>query len=281
MRWGLAALASLATLLIDAMLVQAAPYVVTDTADLARAPGFFGQCVSVVGTCTLRAAVKAAGETGEPVSLQAPGPYVLTQGPLITDNTLVSITNASGGVVAIDGNHADRVFKTLGPGGDLALDGVTVQNGVASGSDGGGGGILSQSNLTLTNVTLSGNSAIQGGAIFTNPGRSTTLTNVTLTGNTATIGGAIYNNDNNPPNGPVMTLVNVTLSGNSAESAAGSFFNGGITTLTNATFSGNTTRAAGGGAIYNASWAVSVQPPLSKGRPASLPRRPRGATTAA
>ena len=62
-------------------------------------------------------------------------------------------------------------------------------------------------NLSLTNDTLSGNSAGRGGGVY-NDGTST-LTNGTLSGNSAGYGGGVFNYG-------TATLTNDTLSGNSA-----------------------------------------------------------------
>src|SRR5205823_4133500 len=86
-----------------------------------------------------------------------------------------------------------------------------------------GGGIYNKSGtVTLTNVTLSGNSASSAGGIYNESGTAT-LTNVTLTGNHADSGGGggIYNESG------TATLSNVTLSGNSASQYGGAIYEKG------------------------------------------------------
>ena len=111
-----------------------------------------------------------------------------------------------------------------------------------------GGGIAnhSYSSPTLANVTISGNSAIAlGGGIYNYFHSDPTLTNVTLSGNsTSQQGGGIYNVDSNP------ILTSVTLSGNVATYGGAILNNTSNPTLTNVTISGNSATSYGGG-IYN------------------------------
>ena len=153
--------------------------------------------------------------------------------------------------VAVSGNNASRVFNITS--GNVTLNKLTIANGNASGSS--GGGILNSGTLTVTNSTISGNLADDGGGMYNNSS-SPTLTNVTFSGNSATYGpgGGMYNNSSSP------TLTNVTFSGNSATQVGGGMFNQSSSnpTLTNVTFSGNS--AYSGGGMYN--W-VSSSPTLT------------------
>src|SRR5262249_32852226 len=88
-----------------------------------------------------------------------------------------------------------------------------------------GGGIYNYGNLTLTNTTLARNSAYYGGGI-SNAFATANLTNVTLSGNTAIAYGGGMDNIAAKAN-----LTNVTLSGNSAgrdNNPSGNIFNEGI-----------------------------------------------------
>src|SRR5262245_45354876 len=85
--------------------------------------------------------------------------------------------------------------------------------------------------MTLTSCTLSGNSAENGGGIHNmGSSRSTvTLTNSTLSSNTAGFdGGGVFNIALFP-----VTLTNCTLSGNAAGLRCGGLFNYGEMTLNN------------------------------------------------
>ena len=85
---------------------------------------------------------------------------------------------------------------------------------------GDGGAIWSymqSGSTTLTDCTLSNNSAYAGGAIFNRGGGgSLTLTGCSLMGNSASFGGAIWNSN-------TTSLINSTISGNSAMDGGGVF----------------------------------------------------------
>lgn len=118
--------------------------------------------------------------------------------------------------------------------------------------DGGGIENLFAATLTLTNSTVSGNSARNGGGIDNREG-TTTLTNSTVSGNTASFAGGIYNRQNSS----TLTLTNSTVSGNMALDGGGIFNEGtlNITSVTvtrnNSTITDCTTFCAGGISNFN------------------------------
>ena len=94
--------------------------------------------------------------------------------------------------------------------------------------------------LTLTNSTVSGNTAIVSGGGVGNHDATLTLANSTVSGNTAATaagggGGGVDSNG-------TLTLTNSTVSGNTAFSSGGGVVSGGTLTLTNSTVSGNKVR---------------------------------------
>ncbi|HXQ01623.1 MAG TPA: choice-of-anchor Q domain-containing protein, partial [Candidatus Udaeobacter sp.] len=110
------------------------------------------------------------------------------------------------------------------------------------------------------NSTLSGNSAGQGSAgggisngSFKTPGDSVTVSNSTISGNSAQGGGGISNEYG------LISIVNSTISGNSAQDAGGGISNyDGLVQIANSTLSGNS--AAAGGGIYNvAQYAATIE----------------------
>ena len=187
----------------------------------------------------------------------------------------LTLIGAGAGSTIIDGNGIDRVFHVL-EGPTLTLSNMTIRDGVVAGKD--GGGIWNESNVTLSNVTMSNNSARNGGAIFSERNPNTlTLTNVTLSGNSATDdGGAVAMKDDNAS----LTFTDVTMSGNTAgkeggafwgdrasgsmtrviasgndaEDGGGLFINNGAAnvTFTDVTVSGNTATRRGGGVLVDA-----------------------------
>ena len=139
--------------------------------------------------------------------------------------------------------------KTTGRGGGLYNDGgkVTLTNCTISGNSAGdGGGLDNLGTITLTNVTLSGNSASSSGGGLYSKGTAT-LTNCTVSGNFAAAkGGGVVGY------GGSMMLTNCTLFGNSVGQSpgfGGGLWDNGTTTLTNCTISGNSAAGSGGGVI--------------------------------
>jgi predicted outer membrane repeat protein len=128
-------------------------------------------------------------------------------GGLYANNATVNLTN-----VTLQKNHAN----TNG-GGIYNSNSTFVLNNVSfieNTADDNGGGVYNTSSLTISNSTLSGNSAVTGGGIQ-NEGGTLTLTNVTISGN-GSLGGAGISNSQGRG-----TLVNVTLTDNQG------FFGGG------------------------------------------------------
>jgi hypothetical protein len=106
---------------------------------------------------------------------------------------------------------------------------------------------------TIRDLTLTGGSGANGGAIYNDHG-TLTLSGVTVSNSTASFGGGIYN-DGRSPGSATLTILNSTISGNTTNFADGggiySFagMSGGSATLnlTNSTVSGNKARGNGGG----------------------------------
>ena len=189
----------------------------------------------------------------------------------------------------ISGNTADGRGGGIHNEGTLIFDGTVLVSGNTAGS---GGGIFNQGTLTFTRSTVEGNSARYrcGGGIFS-VGEDVTLTDSTISGNTAVCGGGIHNRGtltltnsvvssntaagNGGPNQkygagngggiystrrfvsdlhiyfypPSLTLNSSTVSGNKAVRGGG-ILNGGTLTLTNSALEGNSAEVSGG-AIRN------------------------------
>jgi len=96
----------------------------------------------------------------------------------------ITIRNAQGpDVTIIDGNHAESaVTFTGGETEATVLDGFTVRNGYSFAN--GGGIICDDSSPTITNCTISGNSAYSGGGIYCGSSFSTII-NCTISGSSA------------------------------------------------------------------------------------------------
>ena len=122
------------------------------------------------------------------------GTITLTTGELLVDKS-VQILGPGADQLAVSGNNASRVFH-IASGKTVTISGLTIRNGLASGAR--GGGIYNDhATLTLTNSTLSGNSAEFGGGIFNDgdAGSATlTVTDSTVSGNAANTEGGGMNN---------------------------------------------------------------------------------------
>src|SRR5437773_9054746 len=191
---------------------------------------------SGLGSMRQALAVANDGDTIDATGIS--GVINLTTGELLV-GTSVTINGPGADVLAVDGNAAGRVFFiTLGE--TVTISGFTIRNGHAGNA---GGGIDNEdgSTLTVTNCTVSGNTAGLGGGIFN--GGPLTIGSITVSGNSAANGGGIYNSG-----GGTATITNSTFSGNTAGSGGG-IFNIGTFTITNSTLSNNS--ASLGGGVFN------------------------------
>jgi hypothetical protein len=108
---------------------------------------------------------------------------------------------------------------------------------------------IGSANVTLTALTLSGGGAGNGGGIDNGSGGTLSLTNCTVTGNSAGAdGGGIYNGP-----GGTVTLSNCTLRNNAAAFGGGIYnSSGGTLNVTNTIITANTAgQPDHGGGIYN------------------------------
>lgn len=164
-----------------------------------------------------------------------------------SDNTL---NNGNGGALANYGT-ADLTGVTFihnstrtGYGGAIYNKGVATVNAgyIFQNSSSYGGGIANdRGTITLTDSTLSSNSAnVAGGGGIANEIGTMTLTRVTVSGNAATGDAGGVENGGYANDIGTATLTDVTISGNFADSGGGmSNLPGGEATLTNVTFFGN------------------------------------------
>jgi CSLREA domain-containing protein len=221
------ALVTVLLLLSAPSTARAASFTVDSIADAVDANPGDGACGDLTGKCTLRAAIMETNALAGADTIVLPaGTYTLAiagagedaaaTGDLdITDE--VTITGAGQSTTIIDGGGVDRVIHVLiGSHADIA--GVTVQNGVANE----GGGIWNFGTLTLIDSTVSGNSAVSGGGIYTfNIDQIATITGSTVSGNaTSNDGGGITNS------GGTLDITNSTVSSNSGLVGGGIYSDG-------------------------------------------------------
>ena len=176
-----------------------------------------------------------------------PQTITLVGSPLELNDTggTQTITGPAAGVI-ITGGQKSGVFD-IDANVTASLSGLTITGG--SDASGGGGGVYNRGNVTLTDCTVSGNSAFYGGGID-NRG-NVTLTDCAVSDNTAFYGGGIDND------GTTATLTGTTVSGNSAVQGGG-IDNYGNATLTDCAVSGNSAVQGGGIETGNGSLTITT-----------------------
>jgi predicted outer membrane repeat protein len=193
------------------------------------------------GTITLTSGQLTIDDpTGGSLTINGPGAQVLAVNGNNASGVL-SITSADtvtiSGLTITGGNNA--FGGGINNAGTLTLTNSTVSGNTASGL---GGGIMNLGTLIITSSTITGNTATAGGGIR-NDG-TLTITSSTISGNTAFVGGGIYNF------GP-LTITSSTVSGNTAGGFGGGISNFDSLTITNSTITGNTAMLTFGGGIFD------------------------------
>ena len=192
---------------------------------------------------------------------------MLTSGQITVDKDLT--ISASGVDIVVDGGTNDRHFWFRWDTTNV-LEGLTLTNGYSGGR---GGAVESYGTLTISNCIFVGNSANDGGAIYS--GSDTlTISDTTLSNNTAASrGGGIYNDEGtvsvvfsalqgnhaSVDGGGIygsegsLTLSNVSVYANHAEYNDGGGINvkSGACSLYNVTLSANTSEGSGGGIFFS------------------------------
>lgn len=178
----------------------------------------------------------------------------------ITANSGITLNGANarttiiqaGTVGGVNGNGIDRVFDILA-GGSLSLDNVTVRNGRVGTA---GGGIRSGGNLIVNHTTVANNRTTGtsgGGGFEILTASNTTILDSTISGNSinASSGGGIRTIGS-----AQVFIANTTISGNTAAQTGGGGIRaqsgaGGLLTITNCTITGNALTANTGGGLSN------------------------------
>lgn len=208
------------------------------------------------GPGSLRQALEDAN-AGDTVTflLDSPSTIMLTSGVVpIAKN--VTLSGPSGGSITISGNNASRIFTVLA-GVTATISHLTLTQGDAATGNGGAldtAGALTLDTVTITNSSASGPDAF-GGAVAGDDGASLAISNSTITGNRATQGGGIFESARMVGR---VTISDSTLSNNMATDTQGYDDGGALvanvaTTLTNDAVSGNT----GSAIVANAPLTIS------------------------
>ena len=205
---------------------------------------------NVTDVAGLRSALLTAATNGEDdVIVLAAGTYATgdTTFAFVTNETntltLQGAVGTTRSQVVLDGGGTSQVlnFGCAGSCGAITLQGLTVQNGNATGS-GSGGGVSTSTNLTVSDVSSSGNRAGGSGGAIRVSG-SLTVDNSSFDNNTATgNGGAISS-------GSASRSAAITRSSfNNNTAHTGGAISAGLATVTNSSFNNNA--AQNGGAVY-------------------------------
>ncbi len=236
-----------------APVASAADFAVTSGADEVDADTNDGVCLTANGNCTLRAAIQQANASAGADTVVLPaGTYTLTRagggdenGDLDIKSDL-TIAGEGSGASVINGGALERVFE-VHAGASADFIGVTITNGL-------GGLLMTNAFVTITNSTITGNAGGLGGGIEAN-GFQLTISNSTISNNTASLDGGGLHVQNTG-----LSISNTTISGNTGGITGGGIylaFDANATrTLTNVTISGN---AANDGAGVYAGSAFTAQ----------------------
>ena len=242
-------------------------YTVTTTAD--DVTGVAAHCTNQTlngatldANCSLRDAIAAANAAyvvaiaptisfAPALTNSAPATITLGAGGALTVNTGVSmtITGPGASLLTISGAGQSQVFAVSGFA-SAAISGLTITNGnSASGGGIGNQGVLTLTNVAVTNSTSSG----EGGGIWNIGGLA--LTNCTISGNTAaTHGGGIANSW-----AISQTVTNITIGGIVIGTNTNYNTSTGTVTISNSTIANNTAAAGKGGGLYNSPISTSGQ----------------------
>ena len=203
------------------------------------------------GAGSLRAALASAADGDTIDATGVSGTIFLTSGELLVTNSL-TILGPGPATLAVNGNFpntTNRVFHIINSV-TASISSLTITKGRTP-SFGSGGGIFNAgATLTVSNCTVTGNSAFNGGGgIFSSGGATATLT---------IVDSIISSNSNGNGNGgggidnagAMLTVSNSTVIGNSSP-LGGGIFNSGVATLTIAYSAISSNSSDIGGGIYN------------------------------
>ncbi len=211
-------------------------------------------CSTAPNDCSLRGAINLANTFAGADTITFADDYTITLAgsslPDVTTEMTISGTGAANTIVqastcnpvTLPGGCTPATYRVFNvtSSGNLTLANLTAQYG-AAGSEY-GGGVYSDGTLTVIGSIISGNSANYGGGIYSYYDTLLTVTDSTVSGNSAAShGGGIYTGD-----GATLTVTHSTVSGNSAATNGGGILSTGTLTVIGSTLSGNSAKYGGG-----------------------------------
>ena len=176
----------------------------------------------------------------------------LTVDEAVVQGYVVGLGNSSGVLTVTDSvvqNNAARGIVNQSFGTLVVRNSSVLANGQGAASPFfigfGGGGVMSQGVLQITDSSIAGNTGGPGAGVFLYQGGSATIAGSTIAGNAATSGsgGGIY------AQLATLTMINSTVSGNTSVGTGGGIHADllGATSLRFVTVAGNTAGVDGGG----------------------------------
>ena len=205
------------------------------------------------GTCNLREAITAAnndapsdacpaGNGTDDIYFAKTGTITLvSELPFVTGPT--NIIGPGLSFLTIDANNVGRVIRFDSANlTDFTLRGVTITGGLRASGNGGGVFVGDESNVTISDATITDNTAERGGGLYVDQG-SVALEQVTVSENEATFGdgGGLYNFNGS------LNISNSTLIDNIANTSGGGIFSRGILIVSRSTLCDNMADENGGG----------------------------------
>lgn len=170
------------------------------------------------------------------------GALILLGGTQLSIRDDLTINGPGRDLLTVDGNRASRVFLNYA-GARSTIRGLTVTGGFTESDifdDGHGGGIRNHGSLDLIDLLVKMNSAQgMGGGVLNLFDGELTLTNVTVSENSADAGGGISSDDK-------LVVIDSRIEGNTASSGGGIFSIGSVV-LNRTVVSRNDATSSGGG----------------------------------
>lgn len=210
--------------------------------------------------CSLREAVSAANATADNDVIEfsltvfnAPQTITLSLGEIvIISNGTLTINGTGANKLSVSGNSASRIISNNGATTDINRIRFTGGTGVGTASSGRGGALYNNGGtLTLTDLVIINNTAINGGGLNTAGNGTTNIIGCDVSDNTAlsSSGGALQNFS-----GSTTNIYNSSFRSNrmmSTSATGGAIQANGFITITNSTFSGNMATNDGGAISFN------------------------------
>jgi CSLREA domain-containing protein len=180
--------------------------------------------------------------------------------PPISDPNPLQIIGPGATQLFIDGANLYGPIFTITVTANVAISGLTIQNGLAAS----GAGVLNQGTLRLVQVLIRNNVSTGGvgGGVNNDTSGILSVSDSTISGNQAIFGGGLFN-------AGTLTITNTTVADNRSSRSGGGLVNVNLVTITRSTFSGNQAGTFGGG-ISNGGPMTIVNSTIS-GNSAVLP----------